>query len=101
MPTEIATYNYLSCAGKVDNLLHPRCGFLSDGGWEDLDTVRKRALVAGWTSPTKTSDLCPIHSQAIREVPPAPRAVRQATAVRQPEPTPAPTPAPEHHEHQQ
>lgn len=63
MPTESATYNYLSCAAKIDNLLHPRCGFLSDGGWEDLDTVRKRALVVGWTSPTKTADFCPEHSR--------------------------------------
>lgn len=66
MPNESATYYWLSCSAKVDNLLEPRCQARSEGGFHDQDTVRKRAQVAGWTSPTKTTDFCPAHSVAPR-----------------------------------
>lgn len=79
MPTESATYYWLSCSAKIDNLMQPRCTAVSEGVFDDADTMRKRALVAGWTSPTKTTDLCPAHSSGIR-LPSEPRPARRPRA---------------------
>lgn len=89
MPTESATYYWVSCSAKVDNVLEPRCLARSEGGFADLDTVRKRALVAGWTSPTKTADYCPDHSRKSQ----IPTDTNPGAAIRRPRPAAPAQPA--------
>lgn len=86
MPEESAVYHWLSCSAKVDNLVAPRCLARSEGVFDDRDTMRKRAQVAGWTSPSKAADFCPAHSVASMAPVMKVRAARAAAASSAAEP---------------
>lgn len=56
------TFNALRCNAKMSNPIYPQCQMVSDGGYDDPDTVLKNALVAGW-SEANGRHYCPAHTQ--------------------------------------
>jgi hypothetical protein len=51
-----APYYFMTCSGKIDNLLSPTCPSVSTGGFDE-DAVRTAAVAAGWQLDGK--GLCP------------------------------------------
>lgn len=89
------TYFALRCNARMSNPIYPTCQAVSDGGYDDADTVLKNALVAGW-SENNGKHYCPAHSPGI-VLPP------EAKPVRKPrnKPTPAEPETHEYHEENQ
>jgi len=58
MTLQAATYHYLSCNGKLNNLVRPDCPALSEGTFEDKATAEAAALSSGWSKDGR-SHLCP------------------------------------------
>ena len=83
------TYYALRCNARMSNPIYPTCQAVSDGGYDDSDTVLKNALVAGW-SEAHGKHYCPAHTQVETPV--------DIRSARKPRTKPAP-PEPETHSH--
>lgn len=79
-------YNWLTCNGRVDNLIQPQCPAVSPGGFDNPDLVVKTALTLGWTE-SGGKHYCPAHSSGtvLPLEPRAPRKSRTKSAPPAPE----------------
>lgn len=57
MSLATAIYYYLTCNGRLNNQVQPKCPALSDGVLGSEEEVREKAVAAGWLLGTK--DYCP------------------------------------------
>lgn len=93
MSKQTATYHFLSCNGKLSNLIQPNCQTVSEGGF-DQTVVELEAMGSGW-SQDGNKDYCPACSArrtpAASAVQPPSRRPRKAAAA-----DPAPEYAAEH-----
>lgn len=57
MALATATYYYLTCNGRLNNLVQPKCPAMSDGALGSEEEARSNAAAAGWLLGPK--DYCP------------------------------------------
>lgn len=63
MTLQTQHYHFLTCNGRVDNIVDSTCGAKSPGEWRDAELMEEKAIKLGWTKVAR-GHLCPSCSAA-------------------------------------
>jgi hypothetical protein len=76
-----APYYFLTCQGKLDNLLFPACPMRSNGGFVQDDVIKAALLEGGWTE-AGNGHRCPACSYRAAQQSPKPIVERKPRAAK-------------------